>query len=175
MVKKISLYEIGMFYKGMIRDSIAWITMDITGIRVFAITLKNKKDKSIDTRPYYDTKSHIWKCNSDCKLIMLITGLSLKYINIRGFKTHGDLDFSKCIDCVDQDIIDQVKGKKNTEKAHNRKKVIAFMADGSTILFESKQETKEFFGLKRVEQVGYYIKTGYPLPDGTTTIDEALE
>lgn len=56
----------------------------------------------------------------------------------------------------------------------NAKKVIAWLEDGCTVIFDSKSEARDFLGLERIEQVNYYIESGCTLPDGKTTIDEAL-
>lgn len=56
----------------------------------------------------------------------------------------------------------------------NAKKVIAWLDDGCTVIFDSKSEARDFLGLERIEQVNYYIESGCTLPDGKTTIDEAL-
>ena len=50
-------------------------------------------------------------------------------------------------------------------------KVIAFGADGSTVIFESLKEAAEFFGFERTDTLKRYIDNAFPMPDGTTFCD----
>lgn len=62
--------------------------------------------------------------------------------------------------------------QKKSAKTFRKHPVLAYFADGTTVLFNTYEECKEFFGLKRIETVKRYIETGNTLPDGSTTLDE---
>ena len=50
-------------------------------------------------------------------------------------------------------------------------RVVAFGADGSTVVFSSLKEAADFFELRRVDTLRRYIDNGWPMPDGTTFCD----
>lgn len=67
-----------------------------------------------------------------------------------------------------------VEDKAERDKHTTRKKgVIAYFTDGSTVLFDTFTECKEFFGLASLGEVRRAIDLGTPLPDGSTMLDEA--
>ena len=174
MRKKLSLTEIGSYFKQNIDDSIAWVCMDIYGVHCFSLSknIPSTVDCNI-YKPTYNYKHNQWRGNDYCKSIVNLD-INIKYINTRDYTQHSDIVFDKAIECVESKILESLSVSKQ-RKAHHTKKIIAFFASGATIIFDSKLEAKDFFGLKRVEQVTQYVRTGNPLPDGSTTLDEALE
>lgn len=162
MKKKITLKQIGSFFLQTIPET-TWVTMDMTGIKVF--------DGSGVIPPQYNRAKYEWEY---CGGLIAKIDISIVYIITRPYTSHGDIIFPKCIEVVSPAVVASLAVEKRKYTKH-KKGVLAYFADGSTLLFESKKEAKEFFGLNRIETVTQYINTGNPLPDGTTTLDEALD
>lgn len=160
--KKISLNDIGAFFLQLIPET-GWVTMDIEGIKVF--------DNLSPLPPMFNRQHERWEY-AGVMIAKLI--IPLNYIISRPYTVRNDIIFEKCIECVSPSIVATLEEKKRKYTKHHHG-VLAYFADGSTLLFDSKAEARDFFGFRRIDQVTQYIKTGNPLPDGTTTLDEALD
>lgn len=169
-MKKTSLTEIGTFFRDTVTPATSWVCMDMDGIHIYDASAGADYAHS----PNFNHAVGTWDANGNKEIATL--HIAIKYINIRNYTMYKDILFSKCIECVNINILDNIYNTSvRQKKAHNKSKVIAYFVDGSTILFDSKVEAKNFFGLKRTEQINRYIESGNPLPDGTTTIDEACD
>lgn len=162
MKKKITLRDIGNFFRQSLPE-VTWVTMDLDGVHVY--------DNRGELPPSYNKKKNEWEYDGGT---IATVSISLAYIITRPYSSHGDILLEKCIECIDPTLLGKLNETKKKHARH-KKKVLAYFADGSTVLFDSKLEAKEFFGLKRIEQITGYINTGNPLPDGSTTLDEALD
>lgn len=166
MKKKVTLKIIGNFFRDNVTISAGWVTYDMAGVRVF----DNKGGAS--NPPRYNKDLHLW--TSVANTLLSTISIPKRYISLRDY--CGDdtsVDYSKCIECIDPVLSGTLtEGKK--KYTYNKKGVLAYFTDGSTILFDCKEEAKEFFGFKRIDQVTRYIKSGLPLSDGTT-LDEAID
>lgn len=164
MRKRVTLRAVGEFWRENVSSSVGWVTMDMSGIRVF--------DKRGEP-PKYDLGRHIWRSEENS----LISAISIpeSRVVLRDYTTGKNMDYSKCIECVDPALMPERTEESQKQSTKHRSGVLAYFADGTTLRFDSKCEARNFFGFRRVEQVTKYIETGHPLPDGTTTLDEAID
>lgn len=164
--KKVTLRAVGDFFRENLTSNVGWVTLDCSGIRVF----NNRGGK--DNPPKYDRNYHMWLSPAN-KLISIVS-LTADNVITRDYEQDGKLDYARCIECVDPSFADEPSDGRKKATRH-KSAVLAYFADGTTLRFDCKSEAKAFFGLKRVEDVTRYIETGHTLPDGTTTLDEAMD
>lgn len=166
MKKRVTLRAVGDFFRENLTSRVGWVTLDCSGIRVF-----NNRGGG-NNPPVYDRNYHMWRSPAN-KLISIVS-LSADNVITRDYELDGKLDYSRCIECVDPAMTPEgIEEKK--KKRRGKTAVLAYFADGTTLRFDSKLEAKEFFGLKRTEDITSYIESGHTLPDGTTTLDEAMD
>lgn len=166
MKKKVTLREIGDFYREHVSAKVGWVTLDMAAVRIF----DNKG--GADNPPSYSLDRHMWTGGSNTLLWTII--VRQKDVSVRDYCKEEFVDYSKCIESVDPIVSPEPTETEGKRKRYS-KGVLAYFADGTTVRFDSKCEARNFFKFKRVEQVTQYINTGRTLPDGTTTLDEALD
>lgn len=162
--KKVTLRAVGDFFRNNVTLNTAWVTLDCSGIRVF----DNKGGGN--NPPVYDKDKRIW--TSEANKLIAVISIAESHIMLRDYLVGKKLDYSACIECIDPTLTLDPSGRK---KRRGKSAVLAIFADGTKIRFDSKVEAKNFFGFKRAEEVTRLIETGFPLPDGTTYLDEALD
>lgn len=132
---------------------------------------KTVKCYSCSNKPEY--VRGVWAGKSLATLRVKREDVSLKGT---GVYDHSGADYSMAIFGFEDSLQKLMKDKKGRDKHTTRRKgVIAYFADGSTVLFDTFTECKEFFGLATIGDVRRCIDLGLPLPDGSTTLDEAVD
>lgn len=164
--RKITLRSVGEYMQRTVFPNVGWVTLDMTGIRVF------DNAGGADAPPTYDIERHAW--GSIANTLLATLSMRSDDISTKGYCKTKEPDYSKCIECIDPTLQPEKMANKQKMTKH-KSGVLAYFADGTTLRFDTKCEARTFFGFRRVEEVTRYIKTGNPLPDGSTTLDEALD
>lgn len=140
---------------------VEWVTFDGKTVRLYSDKIK----------PTYDRKNRFWLGD-----VLGIIFPKRGTVSITELKVKNFTDYSRCIWGFTEyyrQLEEETKSK--AKQTYRKKGVVAFFADGSTVRFDTYEEAKDFFGLKRIDTLRKYIETGNPLPDGKTTLDEAVD
>lgn len=151
-----------------VSPQIKWITLDSEGVKTWCG----------NSTPFYEVSKQKWNSTEEESYCGFIKA-SADDIDLNSFFTKKNpakkyVRYSSCLCNLNKK--EETKPKeKNESKRNHLAPVLAFFSDGSTILFDSKTEVKEFFNLRTVDDVTRYLETGSVLPDGSTTLDYPVD
>lgn len=141
--------------------SVEWVAYDGKSIRCYALGHK----------PIFSGNG--WAGKPLASLYVKSADVSLKGLSCIN---NGRRDYSEALFGFEDNLKKLEQDKLKRDRRTTRKKgVIAYFSDGSTVLFDTFTECKEFFGLSTIGEVRRCIDLGLPLPDGSTTLDEAVD